>query len=67
MTDTKLITEVATALYGELTRQDTEERTTLINVDCEALARVAIESYLSIQRRLVAARLEELQNEEEGP
>lgn len=67
MTDAELITEVASALYHELDRQDTKERTTLIGVDCEALARVAIESYLGIQRRLVTTRLQEWGHSESPP
>lgn len=68
MTDAELITEVATALYEELGRQDVTERLATAfgegGIDCEALARTAITSYLDIQRRLVRAKVEELKKEE---
>lgn len=68
MTDADLITEVASALWNELQRQDKDEVLTAVlgdeGIDCEALATVAIAAYLDIQRRLVRAKVEELKKDE---
>lgn len=57
MTDEEMVTEVATALYGELVRQQVPAEA--VSINCDELATVAITRYLAIQQRLVRARLSE--------